>query len=75
MNGQKLTGGFFGSYKPIEGIKSLVSKHLSGKLNLDQFITHRISLDQINKGIELMKNGESIRSVITFNSNELNNNF
>jgi S-(hydroxymethyl)glutathione dehydrogenase/alcohol dehydrogenase len=75
LTGQKLTGGFFGGYKPIEGIKSLVSQHLSGKLNLDQFITHRLTLDEVNEGIELMKKGKSIRSVITFNSNELNNNF
>jgi S-(hydroxymethyl)glutathione dehydrogenase/alcohol dehydrogenase len=75
LTGQKLTGGFWANYKPIEGIKSLVSKHLSAKLNLDQFITHRLSLDEVNKRIQLMKNGESIRSVITFNSNQLNNNF
>jgi len=59
-------GGFFGGYKPIEGIKSLISQHLDGKLDLDQFITHRISLDEVNEGFELMKNGKSIRSVITF---------
>ncbi len=66
LTGQKLTGSFFGGYKPIDGIKSLISQYLSGKLNLDQFITHRITLDQINDGLDLMRNGKTIRTVIEF---------
>ena len=35
-------------------------------LNIDDLITHTLRLDQINEGFELMKRGESIRSVVMF---------
>ena len=36
------------------------------KLNIDELITHRLKLDDINEGFELMKRGESIRSVVVY---------
>ncbi|MDE3209031.1 MAG: S-(hydroxymethyl)glutathione dehydrogenase, partial [Pseudomonadota bacterium] len=39
---------------------------MEGKINIDDLITHRLQLEQINEGFDLMKKGESIRSVILF---------
>lgn len=64
LSGQKLTGSFFGGYKPREGIEHLVDKHLKGNLDLDAFITHRINLEEVNNGFELMRKGLAIRVVI-----------
>ncbi len=40
--------------------------YLDGELNLEPFISHRITLDEVNHGFELMERQDGIRSVITF---------
>ncbi|MGZ9010559.1 MAG: S-(hydroxymethyl)glutathione dehydrogenase, partial [Telluria sp.] len=37
-----------------------------GKLRIDELITHTLPLERINEGFELMKRGESIRSVVLY---------
>ena len=37
-----------------------------GKIKIDELITHRLSLTEINKGFDLMHRGESIRGVVVF---------
>ena len=50
-----------------EGLFPAILGHQGdGKLNIDDLITHTLRLDQINEGFELMKRGESIRSVVMF---------
>ena len=44
----------------------IVDWYMEGKLNIDDLITHKLSLEQINEGFDLMKRGESIRSVVMF---------
>jgi S-(hydroxymethyl)glutathione dehydrogenase/alcohol dehydrogenase len=39
---------------------------MDGKLNIDDLITHKLKLEDINEGFALMKRGESIRSVVMF---------
>ena len=39
---------------------------MEGKLNIDDLITHHLPLERINEGFDLMKRGESIRSVVEF---------
>jgi S-(hydroxymethyl)glutathione dehydrogenase/alcohol dehydrogenase len=39
---------------------------MQGKIEIDPMITHKLSLDQINEGFELMHKGESIRAVVEF---------
>jgi S-(hydroxymethyl)glutathione dehydrogenase/alcohol dehydrogenase len=39
---------------------------MEGKINIDDLITHHLKLDQINEGFDLMKKGESIRSVVIY---------
>jgi S-(hydroxymethyl)glutathione dehydrogenase/alcohol dehydrogenase len=39
---------------------------MSGKINIDDLITHTLPLEQINEGFDLMHAGESIRSVVVY---------
>jgi S-(hydroxymethyl)glutathione dehydrogenase/alcohol dehydrogenase len=39
---------------------------MEGKINIDDLITHRLRLDEVNEGFQLMKRGESIRSVVVY---------
>ena len=43
-----------------------VDWYMDGKINIDDLITHRLSLEDINQGFELMHAGESIRSVVVY---------
>ena len=44
----------------------IVDWYMDGKINIDDLITHTMSLDDINKGFDLMHAGESIRSVVIY---------
>ena len=39
---------------------------MEGKINIDDLITHQLSLEDINQGFDLMHAGESIRSVVVY---------
>lgn len=39
---------------------------MAGKIEIDPMITHKLTLDQINEGFELMHQGKSIRAVVEF---------
>ena len=39
---------------------------MNGKIEIDSMITHLLTLEEINKGFDLMHAGESIRSVVVF---------
>jgi S-(hydroxymethyl)glutathione dehydrogenase/alcohol dehydrogenase len=41
-----------------------VSRYLAGEIDVDPFISHRISLEEVNRGFELMQAQNGIRSVI-----------
>lgn len=43
-----------------------ISMYLSGKLMLDELVTARISLDEVNQGFDDMRHARGLRSVITF---------
>ena len=64
LTGRKLTGSYFGGYKPIQGILKLIEQHLAGQLNLDAFITNKIQLKDINKGFDDLKQGKTLRTVL-----------
>ncbi|MGH8677566.1 MAG: S-(hydroxymethyl)glutathione dehydrogenase, partial [Burkholderiales bacterium] len=40
--------------------------YMERKINIDDLITHKLKLDDINKGFDLMRAGESIRSVVVY---------
>ena len=47
-------------------IPKLLSMYRDGQLKLDELITRRYTLDQINEGYQDMRDGVNIRGVITF---------
>ena len=44
----------------------LVDRWLAGEIDVDPFVSHRITLDEVNRGFELMEAQDGIRSVIRF---------
>jgi S-(hydroxymethyl)glutathione dehydrogenase/alcohol dehydrogenase len=44
----------------------LVDRYLAGDIDVDSFISHRIKLDDVNRGFELMEAQDGIRSVIEY---------
>lgn len=64
--GRTIKGTLYGGYKSLDSVPKLVEEYMEGKFNLDKFITHKIKLEQVNEGFELLKNGKSIRTVIEF---------
>ena len=56
----------YGNARPRRDFPLLARAFLDGQLMLDELISRRINLDQINEGFTALKRGETIRSVITF---------
>ncbi len=44
----------------------IVDWYMDGKIEIDPMITHKLTLDQINEGFDLMHAGKSIRAVVEF---------
>jgi S-(hydroxymethyl)glutathione dehydrogenase/alcohol dehydrogenase len=68
ITGRKVQGGSFGGARGRTHVPQLVDLYLRGKLDLDPFVSHRLTLDQVNKGFELMEAQDGIRSVIVFDA-------
>jgi S-(hydroxymethyl)glutathione dehydrogenase / alcohol dehydrogenase len=67
ITGRRIAGSSFGGVKGRDQVPVLVDKALAGKIDVEPFISHKISLDEVNKGFELMEAQDGIRSVIEFN--------
>jgi S-(hydroxymethyl)glutathione dehydrogenase/alcohol dehydrogenase len=67
ITGRRIAGSSFGGVKGREGVPKLVELYLAGEIDVDPFISHRITLDDVNRGFELMEAQDGIRSVIQFN--------
>ncbi|HEU4620959.1 MAG TPA: S-(hydroxymethyl)glutathione dehydrogenase/class III alcohol dehydrogenase [Burkholderiaceae bacterium] len=66
VTGRRWLGSAFGGARGRTDVPKIVDWYMDGKLNIDDLITHRLSLDRINEGFDLMKRGESIRSVVVY---------
>ncbi len=66
ITGRRVQGGSFGGARGRTHVPELVDLYMQGKLDLDGFVSHRISLDEVNKGFDLMEEQDGIRSVIQF---------
>ena len=64
ITGRRVCGSSFGGLKGREDVPALVSRYLEGDIDVDPFISHRITLDEVNHGFELMEAQAGIRSVI-----------
>ncbi|MDH4145688.1 MAG: Zn-dependent alcohol dehydrogenase [Acidimicrobiia bacterium] len=63
---KKLQGSMMGSNQFRVDMPNMVRMYLDGRLMLDEMVSRRIGLDEVNEGYELMKRGEVARTVITF---------
>ncbi len=45
----------------------LIERYMAGEINVDPFLSHELTLDEVNRGFELMEAQDGIRSVIHFN--------
>mmetsp|Transcript_9980 Transcript_9980/g.16769 ORF Transcript_9980/g.16769 Transcript_9980/m.16769 type:complete len:383 (+) Transcript_9980:43-1191(+) len=66
VTGRVWRGSAFGGYKGPSDLPKVVEKYLSGELKVDEYVTFKLPLDQINHGFDLMHEGKSIRSVVYF---------
>ncbi len=61
---RSLHGSYLGGCVPMRDIPAYLALHQSGRLPVDQLLTHTLPLDDINLGFERMANGEAIRQVV-----------
>ncbi len=66
ITGRRICGSSFGGVKGRDQVPQLVQLYLDGQIDIDPFISHRITLDDVNHGFELMERQDGIRSVIAF---------
>jgi S-(hydroxymethyl)glutathione dehydrogenase/alcohol dehydrogenase len=66
ITGRRIAGSSFGGVKGRDGVPLLVERWLAGDIDVESFISHRLSLDDVNRGFELMEAQDGIRSVIGF---------
>ena len=66
ITGRRIAGSSFGGIKGRDEVPQLVDRWLAGEIDVDPFLSHRLTLDEVNRGFELMESQDGIRSVITF---------
>ncbi|MZR31831.1 S-(hydroxymethyl)glutathione dehydrogenase/class III alcohol dehydrogenase [Sneathiella litorea] len=66
VTGRVWKGTAFGGAKGRTDVPKIVDWYMDGKINIDDLITHVMPVEKINEGFDLMHEGKSIRSVVTF---------
>ncbi|MEX1220571.1 MAG: S-(hydroxymethyl)glutathione dehydrogenase/class III alcohol dehydrogenase [Idiomarina sp.] len=66
VTGRVWRGSAFGGVKGRSQLPEYVDRYMKGEIPMDDFVTHRMGLEDINKAFDLMHEGKSIRSVILF---------
>src|SRR6188472_863974 len=66
ITGRRVTGTSFGGVKGRTHVPQLVDRWLAGEIDVESLLSHRLRLDDVDQGFELMERQDGIRSVITF---------
>jgi S-(hydroxymethyl)glutathione dehydrogenase/alcohol dehydrogenase len=66
VTGRVWRGTAFGGVKGRSELPGYVDKYMAGEIEIDSMVTHQLPLDDINKAFDLMHEGASIRSVVSF---------
>ncbi|CAN5189329.1 hypothetical protein BH09ACT13_BH09ACT13_01790 [soil metagenome] len=66
ITGRRVTGSSFGGVKGRTQVPELVERWLDGEIDVDSLLSHRLTLDEFNRGFELLEAQDGIRSVIVF---------
>jgi S-(hydroxymethyl)glutathione dehydrogenase/alcohol dehydrogenase len=66
ITGRRVCGSSFGGVKGRDQVPQFVERYLDGDIDVAPLVSHRITLDEVNRGFELMERQDGIRSVIDF---------
>jgi S-(hydroxymethyl)glutathione dehydrogenase/alcohol dehydrogenase len=66
ITGRTWKGTAFGGARGRTDVPRIVDWYMEGKINIDDLITHKLALDEINQAFDLMHAGDSIRSVVVY---------
>jgi S-(hydroxymethyl)glutathione dehydrogenase / alcohol dehydrogenase len=66
ITGRRVAGSSFGGIKGRDEVPQLVDRWLAGEIDVAPFLSHTLTLDDVNRGFELMEAQDGIRSVIRF---------
>lgn len=66
VTGRNWRGSAFGGAKGRTDVPKIVDWYMEGKIRIDEMITHTLPLESINTAFDLMHEGKSIRTVLTF---------
>jgi S-(hydroxymethyl)glutathione dehydrogenase/alcohol dehydrogenase len=64
ITGRRVAGSSFGGVKGRDQVPQLVERWLAGEIDVEPFVSHKLTLDEVNRGFELMEAQAGIRSVI-----------
>ncbi len=66
VTGRVWKGSAFGGARGRTDVPKIVDWYMDKKINIDDLITHKLPLERINEGFDLMAKGESIRTVVVY---------
>ena len=61
-----LKGSYVGSSAPQRDVPRMIALFRAGRLPVDQLLTHRLKLEEINEGFDRLREGVGVRQVILF---------
>ena len=64
ITGRRVAGSSFGGVKGRDQVPEFVDRYLAGEIEVDAFVSHKLTLDDVNRGFELMEAQDGIRSVV-----------
>ncbi|MBS0960200.1 MULTISPECIES: S-(hydroxymethyl)glutathione dehydrogenase/class III alcohol dehydrogenase [Acetobacter] len=66
VTGRRWIGSAFGGARGRTDVPKIVDWYMENRINIDDLITHKIPLEQINEGFDMMTRGETIRTVVEY---------
>jgi S-(hydroxymethyl)glutathione dehydrogenase / alcohol dehydrogenase len=66
ITGRRVAGSSFGGVKGRDQVPQFVDRWLAGEIDVEPFVSHKLALDEVNRGFELMEAQDGVRSVIDF---------
>jgi S-(hydroxymethyl)glutathione dehydrogenase/alcohol dehydrogenase len=66
ITGRRVAGSSFGGVKGRDQVPEFVDRYVAGEIDVDAFVSHKLTLEEVNRGFDLMEAQDGIRSVIDF---------
>src|SRR5207237_10828225 len=64
ITGRRVAGSSFGGVKGRDQVPEFVERYLLDEIDVDAFVSHKLTLDDVNRGFELTDAQDGIRAVI-----------